>query len=202
MSYIKKETINMFNETVETLRNGTKDNMETRVGLVKFSTEVEVSSIWDKDVMDLPKLDDNTYIPNGWTAMNDGIGRAVEKLNEYSDINDPNVAVLLTIITDGEENFSKKYNGSLIKELLKSKQDTGRWTVTFLGANVDINRISNDYNIPINNTIAYVASAAGVNTLGASTLRGVSTYMSARENNITSTADFFNEENSGDSNKK
>ena len=45
--------------------------------------------------------------------------------------------LVFVVTTDGEENSSKEFNKSQIKERIKRQQNDFNWHVTFLGANQD-----------------------------------------------------------------
>lgn len=87
-----------------------------------------------------------------YDAMGDSIAHLRDKTATLTDYN-----VLVTILTDGEENASKEYNGKDIKamvEELKSKN----WTFTYIGANHDVEKFAQS--IAINNTMSFEADAA------------------------------------------
>ena len=76
-------------------------------------------------------------IPNllGILALSPLISKLTKDYNkQIKDIED--VAVVVTIITDGYENASKEYNGSSIKALVEKLRKEG-WTFTYMGANQD-----------------------------------------------------------------
>ena len=53
--------------------------------------------------------------------MYDAIGLTIDRMQkEIPDIDDPNVAVLFLIITDGHENSSRTISGTMIGEIIKS----------------------------------------------------------------------------------
>ena len=72
------------------------------------------------------------YVPRDDMRRIEGRLDAVDK--QIKAIED--VAVVVTIITDGYENASKEYNGSSIKALVETLRKEG-WTFTYMGANQD-----------------------------------------------------------------
>jgi hypothetical protein len=70
-------------------------------------------------VSKLKQINDKTYMPNASTPLFDAVGFSINKLKDaiqgQTDYN-----VLVTILTDGEENASKKFSGNDIKKWLKS----------------------------------------------------------------------------------
>jgi hypothetical protein len=190
MASMKPQAISAFNEQIKTVKENS-NGIEVVVDLVKFSSEVSV--VFQNEKLNKVKdLTENTYNPNTMTAMYDGVGKAIELLKSRSDINDPNVSVLMLIISDGEENTSKLWNAARVAEELKTLQATGRWTITYAGANQDLGKISATLNIPLGNTVLFAANAAGMTQNNA--LRSVSTsklYASYSSGDVISTQAFY-----------
>jgi hypothetical protein len=70
----------------------------------------------------------------------------------------PEDKVLLTVITDGEENSSKEYNRGAIKKLVEDCKSQG-WIFAYIGANQDIEKVA--ATISITNTLSFAASPTG-----------------------------------------
>lgn len=70
----------------------------------------------------------NSYQPQGMTALFDAIGQGFQLVPDKQD------SVLVTIMTDGDENSSQEYTREMITKLIKEKR-TGKpaWTITFMG---------------------------------------------------------------------
>lgn len=162
MDYIKEQAISAFNEQIKSVKENT-NGIEVVVDLVKFSSEVSV--VFENQKIDtVQELTKETYNPNTMTSMYDGVGKAIELLKARPDINDPSVTVLMLIISDGQENTSRIWTAPKVAEQIKTLQATGKWTFTYAGANQDLSVISQTLNIPIGNTSAFAATAAGMNT--------------------------------------
>lgn len=160
MGSIRDQAISAFNEQVKTIREA-KGNMEVSVNLVKFASEV-TTVFADRNADTVENLNTLTYVPNGMTAMYDGVGTALDLLKSKPDINNEDVTVLVLIISDGEENSSRRWSASRVAEQIKTLQGTGRWTFTYAGANQDLSKISQTLNIPLGNTVMFAATAAGM----------------------------------------
>jgi hypothetical protein len=192
MESIKAQAISAFNEQIKTVKES-KGQVDVCVDLVKFSSLVSIVFENEK-IEDVRELTKETYAPNTMTAMYDGVGKAIELLKSRPDINDPNVTVLMLIISDGQENVSRNWTAQKLAEELKSLQATGRWTVTYAGANQDLTQISQTLNIPLGNTSAFVASAAGMqanNVLRSKSARGL--YSSYSQGITTQSVNFYNQ---------
>jgi hypothetical protein len=55
--------------------------------------------------------------------------------------------VLIVIVTDGEENSSKDWINSTIKDLITQQQTKYSWTFVYLGANQDSFSVAGQYGI-------------------------------------------------------
>jgi uncharacterized protein YegL len=121
------------------------------------------------------KLDTQTYVPGGNTALNDAIGITVRKVEGDK----PQVDKVITVImTDGEENSSREWTHDAVKSLIEQKEKEGVWTFVFLGAAPDAWVQGHAYGIPMGNVAqystnqyrdAFVATAAAVNIAAAGT---------------------------------
>jgi hypothetical protein len=70
-----------------------------------------------------------------------------QTLEEKTDYN-----VLVTILTDGEENASKEYTGIAIKKLIEELK-LNRWTFTYIGADHDVEKFA--LTLSITNTMTF-----------------------------------------------
>lgn len=106
------------------------------VSLYTFGSTVEKHFI-GKDISEVsPKLD---YTPYGMTAMNDGIGTAIDEIGKWlSDMpeNERPEKNLIVIITDGEENYSKEYSFDKVKKSIKHQEEKYNWTFMYLGTDI------------------------------------------------------------------
>lgn len=114
-----------------------KENKEGQcsISLFTFGSNVEEKFI-GKDVSEVSELD---YHPSGMTAMNDGIGTAIDKVGEWlRDMKEEERPSknLIVIMTDGEENFSKEYSLSKVQEMIKHQTDKYSWDFMYIGADV------------------------------------------------------------------
>ena len=179
MQAIQEQIISGYNEQVETIKRNALD-VPTRVSLVTFASEADEPTIWNRRPSHLETLNKDTYKPQGNTAMYDAVGLTVERLQKVEDAWDPDTSFFITIVSDGEENNSKKYNKHNIASMVKELQGTGRWTFAYIGANQDLTKVSADLGINIGNTYSFNATAAGTLDMNFEQSRGIDTYYSSR----------------------
>jgi hypothetical protein len=94
-------------------------------------------------IADISRAD---FEPRAGTPLLDAIGRGVDSLDKKAG----DGKAILVIVTDGEENQSRKHSYESIKALLGTRQDKG-WLVIFLGAGLDSARQGLSMGISANN---------------------------------------------------
>lgn len=157
MDIIKREAISGFNETVQTIASAQKQHLMQQhfVSLVVFNTDA-VRLVYDKvAVMDVPMLDEKTYSPCCGTPLYDAMGAAIQSLQQTVAAGD---TVLVTVITDGEENASREFKGEQIKQLVEQRRAEG-WVFTYIGTNQDVSRVART--LSIKNAIKFSFSEEG-----------------------------------------
>ena len=137
MSIIKKQALAGLNETIETVKKMQKvhPEMQQRISLLTFDSSHKTFKYDNVKAETAHLLSANDYNPGGCTPLYDAIGIAISKLNAQTTDED---SVLVTIITDGEENSSEEYNLKMIKTLIDKMKKQG-WTFTLIGTdNLDV----------------------------------------------------------------
>ena len=119
-------------------------NGECIISLYRFSDTVKKDYI-GKPVDEVPRL---TYSPWGCTAMNDGVGTAIDEIGKWlSDMDESERPSknMIVIMTDGQENASKEYNFDTVKAKIKHQEEKYSWTFVYMGTNLqdlrDANRL-------------------------------------------------------------
>ncbi|MBS1796675.1 MAG: VWA domain-containing protein [Acidobacteria bacterium] len=160
MQSIKSATIQGFNEVVQTVRGVEKQfpEQEHFISLVTFNGLGIKTKLFAKKVKTLEELDESSYHPDSLTPLYDAIGFSVNKLRAALD-GAENCSVLVTILTDGEENASREFSGAEIKALVKELKKRG-WTFTYIGANHDVEKIA--LSLSITNTLKFQATEQDV----------------------------------------
>ncbi len=157
MYSIKRQAINGFNETVQTIKSAQAKFEEQNhlLSLVVFNSD-ETKTIYDCiSVKKVKELNGNTYNPNCCTPLYDAIGNATAHLRKRVKIDDK---VLVTIITDGEENSSEEYNGKAIKAIIDELRTKG-WVFTYIGANQNVEKVA--ATMGIHNCMAFQSDEQG-----------------------------------------
>ena len=157
MHSIKTAAVNGMNETLQSISNAQKkhENQEHVVTLVSFNS-VEIKTIYDcVPVCEAREFTDKDYNPSCSTPLYDAMGQALTKLRPKVGSEDK---VLVTVITDGEENSSSEYSGKAIKALVDEFKGCG-WVFAYIGANQDVEKVA--ATISITNSMSFYASNIG-----------------------------------------
>jgi len=109
---------------------------EAKMTVVQFNTQLEFYAV-NADVKSVNPLDTKTYTPEGGTALYDAVGLAIDETGKRlaaMEEKDRPSKVIFAILTDGEENSSKKYTGGEIKKMIERQRDVYKWDFVFLAA--------------------------------------------------------------------
>ena len=162
MGIIKTAAIDSVNETIQTIRSAQKkhDGQEHFVTLVTFNDDVK--TIYEcVPVDEVKELTAETYQPDCCTALYDAMGISLNALRKKVADDDK---VLMTVVTDGEENASKEYSGKAIKALVDEFKAKG-WVFAYIGANQDVEAVASK--ISITNVLDFEATLEGTALMGA-----------------------------------
>ena len=183
MSGSEGPTIEGFNSQLKTLQQLKKENPENEylVSVTYFEDEVmEIMKFAPIEQIQL--LSRENYRPGGLTALLDGIGKSIESIRKNYDqeIRENLASVVMVILTDGGENASKFYTRNLVAEMIKELDVTGKWTFSFLGADLDAVQASNNLNIRKENIISFSKeNYSGIMNQMSSSIRNYETMKSA-----------------------
>ena len=143
MECIRRAAMEGFNETLAGIKKAQKEYADTQEHYISLITFCSCSrdAVYDKvPVAEAEPLTLNQYVPCCCTPLYDAMGFALTSIREHvKDIDD--VAVVVTIITDGLENASKEYNRRSIHALVDSLK-SGGWSFTFMGANQNSSEVA------------------------------------------------------------
>jgi Mg-chelatase subunit ChlD len=153
MESIKTTIIQGFNEIVQTVKGIEKEFMDQEhfISLITFNGLGQKLLHFVDPVQNLNQIDDERYDPTASTPLFDAMGFGLNKLKKHL-ANETDYNVLVTILTDGEENASKEYSGNDIKKLIEELK-LNRWTFTYIGTEHDVEKIA--LSLSITNTMTF-----------------------------------------------
>lgn len=157
MCSIYKQALDGVNETLSTIRQSqTEDDTQRHfVSLVAFDSS-HLRFIYNGTPAEETKnITTEQYRPGECTPLYDAMGVTINDLRTRVANED---IVMVTVITDGEENSSQEYTSATVKALVDELRLKG-WTFTYLGANQDVESVATGLNI--DNYMDFDASEEG-----------------------------------------
>jgi len=164
MQSIHKPAVDGLNETLQTIQSAQETHKELQehfVTMVFFNSNGIRTVMEDRPVGQVTNLQMGDFNPNACTPLYDAMGISLSKLCCRLDKHEQN-QVLVTIITDGEENSSKEYSGKMIKNLVRDLKASG-WVFAYIGANQDVDIVADS--ISIDNRMCFAANYEGSRTM-------------------------------------
>jgi uncharacterized protein YegL len=194
MQSIRNEAIQMFNDQVKAIKKNAKKMKDTTVSLFTFSTVADEPVVFNKPVNDLKEIGMEQYNPQGWTALYDSVGMAIERLSALPEMSDPDCSFLVIVVTDGEENKSQHFSGQRLADHISLLQKAGRWTFTFCGANIDVEKLAQQLHIDKGSTYTFMATPQGMMDNSMVNTRGLKSFFACRAGGQSRVNAFYSDE--------
>lgn len=97
------------------------------------------------------------------TPLHDAMGQSLNKLRQVLATTEAaDYQVLVTVLTDGEENASKQYSLPMIHDLVEQLKQQG-WTFAYIGTNHDVDKAAEG--LAIDNRLCFVQNAVQMGTM-------------------------------------
>lgn len=163
MGYLVNDVIGGFNSMIEKYK---EELEEAYVTTVLFD---EVHRILHNHI-NINYIDPITrkdYYASGCTALLDAVGRTINSVGErlYNTPEEERPEkVIFVINTDGEENSSREFTRSKVKEMIEHQQTKYSWGFLFLGANIDAEREAESIGISRNFAATFAATSDGISS--------------------------------------
>jgi len=144
------------------------------INLYQFDTEFDV--VYEGKSLDEADLN---LTPRGGTALNDAIGKTIGIVKDRHSKKKPDRTVFV-IITDGEENSSREWTASSVKNLVEQETKQRDWMFLYIGANQDAVLTGKDRGISAGKALNYTSDHTGTKrmwdqvSIGTSNLRSCS----------------------------
>lgn len=153
-----------------------------------------VNSVYDGEVPGFRIGFMEGYAPNGMTALMDGVGTMLRKMEPR--VHDPRhrgapATGLMVIFTDGEENVSRDYEPEGIRSWISKLRETGLWTFILMGPEETLDRTCQALGISRANARPFDSQAEAARRGFAATSTALTGYMDARQRGVASSEDVF-----------
>lgn len=200
MENVREETVISVNKYFSGLKK--KRNVEFLVTFTTFNSLKSEPRFTTTPIKNIPTLNNSNYIPNNSTPLYDAIGNSITSADAYiakqKRAHRRRPQVLMVIHTDGQENMSRRYNQSQIKEMIQTREKSG-WNFVYMGVGKDAwgggfqLGIKRSNTVHVNNDIGrtmrlYSALSASTANYAASTVKFAA---GNRSRGVNVTANFF-----------
>jgi Mg-chelatase subunit ChlD len=158
MRGLEQMVVGGYNEHLSAVKNLQESypDQQFLVSLLTFDDEVQWL-VKPAPISELKELPNDAFQPRGMTALLDAIGKGIHHIeSEYAQkIQNDEMSVVMVIITDGAENASQFFNYHSIAKKIKERDETGKWTFSFIGCDFDAVHTSRMLNIRRENVRNY-----------------------------------------------
>ena len=137
MRTVRGDTISGCNKLLKEIGNTAMRMRDVRqyVSVFCFDTSHSRYIFHDTPVEDIRELTPADYHPNAYTPLYDAIGYTVTQLSDLLD--DTDAVGMVTIITDGHENASHRWDHLAVAELIERMKGKG-WVFSFISSIEDV----------------------------------------------------------------
>ena len=149
MDIIKGSTIENFNAYLHDL----KTEKDLTFTLVQFDSVSRDIVHYGLPIAEMPLLTAETFEPRAGTPL---IDAAVLTIRRAQEVYKPDDKVIITILTDGHENASRKFAVADLHELIAHVESHG-WEVMYIGAGIDAYHDAGLFGIAVGKTMSYDA---------------------------------------------
>ena len=194
MSIIRKQAFAGMNETLQTVRQMQSKfpDQEQHVTLITFDSDHTKIHYDNTPASQTKDLAWKAYNPSAATPLYDAIGKGISKVNAQIEDGDN---VLVTIITDGEENSSEEWTLKMVRTMIE-KLKKQHWTFTLIGTDaLDVEGMAHSF--AIEEHMEFQQTEAGTRAMFARERRSRERYnCCVAEDVAMPTGSFFNEDES------
>lgn len=176
-------------QVAEIKKNAAKLGQPTSLTIYVFSDPERVREIAHYEDVFLFKSC-NFPDPDGWTALFDGVGMALNDFKRSAFANDPNTSFLVITVTDGQENRSRTFNQFTLAQAMREVEVTDRWTFVFSVPRGGRNTLA-AFGIPQGNIQEWDQTTDGIEKMSHSTVSGIGSYYGARSAGLRRVSNFF-----------
>lgn len=157
---------------------------DANITIVSFDDRIEYET-YRRDINDVSSY---KLTPRGMTALCDAVGSTLNKLFELDLPSE--TKVLVSIVTDGQENSSKEFSMQQINTLIDQCKEKG-WEVNFLAANQDAMQEGSKYGIQAKDTMSWDFSGDGIHNAHAASSINTTMYRSSMKSANEGVGDYY-----------
>jgi Mg-chelatase subunit ChlD len=174
MEAVRDDTIGAYNGMIGDLatQQGT-----TLLTLTQFDTQ-SIDLVLDAaPIAAVPRLTAETFVPRGGTPLLDAVGITLTKMQRFVESIGWSGRVLVTVITDGEENSSTEWTRGAVFARVKELESRG-WAFSYLGASPNAYHDAQGLGIHAGSTSRWGTKGKNIDALGKSVAAQAGRYRS------------------------
>jgi len=200
MRPIKKAAARDYNDNIAALKEASsKEGQDTIVSTIKcgaynnrgYGSTLVVRDVVNSNVQVLREIAERDYDADGGsTPLFDAVGEAIEILESVPDRDSPDVSFLVMVITDGQENSSKLYDGRSLSDRMRRLQGTDRWTFAFRVPRGKARHLGN-LGVPLGNILEWEQTDVGFEQATVTTRSAIASYYTGRSLGQTASKSFY-----------
>jgi uncharacterized protein YegL len=162
MQSVQSATVAGINEYITIQKNAPGDGHIKVVQFDENEGKFTYDTILDKHLSEATLITPDQFQPRGMTPLFDAMGRTINELGDelrhMSEDERPS-RILVCVVTDGENNASKEYRATQIKEMVGHQREKYNWQFTYVGANQDAFLVGDSIGIVADSCMAFTADA-------------------------------------------
>lgn len=160
MQSIQGEALNAMSDTLLSIRRDAERNRQDHfVSLLSFNSRSIKQHLYYQHIQNIDHAFEINYKPDGGSPLMDCLGLGIGLIQvALKRISCPS-QVMVTIVTDGAENGSKKYCSKSISTMIRKLKSNG-WIFNYIGANHDVKKACRQ--LSIDNHYIFKQSGEGV----------------------------------------
>jgi hypothetical protein len=187
MDHLSSAVVKVADNQVGHLAQRSKElDQETRATVYTFSDAAECV-YYDKDVLRMPSLK-GAYSIGGSTALIDATIQAIDDLSQTPELYGDH-AFLVYVLTDGEENRSRKKAADLAKKIGGLKDN---WTIACFVPDQSGKFEAKKFGFPTDNIAVWDTSSRGMSEVAEVLRTTTDTFMNNRAKGVRGTKNLFN----------
>lgn len=180
------------NTHISALKNQSQTlQMQTYVSLFTFADTPFPPVFEHQYIHGIGEVTMAQYRMGNQTALLDAIGNAIDRFEVLPDANDPNTSFLIVTATDGQENYSRLWSESRLRDRISGLQRSERWTFAFTGPIGCKREIQSRLGLHAGNVDEWSNTRQGTEVMTQAVNTGYSNFMGARSTGQRGTKQFF-----------
>jgi hypothetical protein len=195
MSHIAQKAAEDYNSTIQVIKDQSKRfNIDTIVSVVECGVgrpAVNKFVVKNSSIDKLVPMGKYEYHATGnATPLFDSVLMLIKQLEAVPDYDDPTVAFLVNVITDGVDNNSEYGSVNELIRKIKNLQNTDKWTFVFRVPKGSKTRLV-QMGIPSGNILEWEQSERGMQESTVATTQAFESYYNTRSMGATSVNKFY-----------